>query len=147
MVNTYWYALVIFDKRGCGKEFLDRIDIEKRVDEQLANSGWDKRGAAVVIDPELESWVWSDSPEVANCLGWKEGMDNLRHWLADNGLWPEEYLKPSDPKLAVENVMRRVKKPRSSAIYQQIASRVSFERCIDQSFIKIKRTLRRWFKK
>jgi hypothetical protein len=30
----------------------------------LFTSGWENRAAAVVLDPELEIWVWSDSPEV-----------------------------------------------------------------------------------
>lgn len=145
MTNIYKHALVIFDKVGCGQESQGRETIERIVENNLSISGWENRAAAVVIDPELEAWVWSDSPEVASCLGWEAGITDLRRWLTDKGLWPRYARKPVDPKLAVEQVLRQVKKPRSSAIYKLLAQRVSFERCIDPAFLKFKAVMQKWF--
>ncbi|MGB9846506.1 MAG: methylation-associated defense system protein MAD4 [Desulfotomaculales bacterium] len=145
MINTYKHALVIFDRAGCGQEPKGRETIERIVEKNLSISGWENRAAAVVIDPELEVWVWSDSPEVANCLGWEPGLADLRKWLTDRGLWPRYARKPVDPKLAVEQVLRQLKKPRSSAVYKLLAQRVSFERCIDPAFSKFKAVMQKWF--
>src|SRR5438034_5293261 len=63
------YALVAFDRRGCGR-VEPREDLEKSVETNLAQNGWGGRAAAIVIDPELEVWFWSDSPHVEAALGW-----------------------------------------------------------------------------
>jgi hypothetical protein len=63
---------VLFDYYGCGAEHeMAPEEIEDEVEEKLSRSGWEDRARCVVIDPELEVWVWSDSPEVDRCLGWK----------------------------------------------------------------------------
>lgn len=145
MCQKFQHALVIFDRVGCGREDHPREEIEEKVGLKLAVSGWEDRAAVVVIDPELEAWVWSDSPEVVSCLGWTSDLANLRRWLSKNGWWPSSSLKPPDPKLAVEQVLRKVRKPRSSAIYEQLARCVSFQRCTDPAFLKFRHIMREWF--
>ncbi|BCV20947.1 hypothetical protein hamaS1_10160 [Moorella sp. Hama-1] len=145
MVKSHHYALIVFDRMGCGREAMNRRDIEKVVENNLVSGGWDNRAAAVVIDPELEVWVWSNSPEVANTLGWPSDMPDLKDWLKTKGYWTDNSIKPSDPKLAFEQVLYQTRKPRSSAIYEQLGRRVSFQRCTDPAFGKFKRTLQRWF--
>jgi hypothetical protein len=54
-------------------------------------------------------------------------------------------MKPFDPKLAVEQVLRQAGKPRSSAIYEQLARRVSLQRCTDPAFVKFTTVLQKWF--
>ncbi len=62
-----------------------------------------------------------------------------------NGFAFTEREKPIHPKEAVEKVLRLVRKPRSSSIYQQMASGVNFGACVDQAFAKFRATLRLWF--
>lgn len=145
MCQNFRHALVIFDRVGCGQEDHPREEIEETVGLKLAVSGWEDRAAVVVIDPELEAWVWSESPQVASCLGWTSDLPNLRRWLTEHGWWPSSSLKPPDPKLAVEQVLREVRKPRSSAIYEQLARRVGFQRCTDPAFLKFRHIMREWF--
>ncbi|HIE01121.1 MAG TPA: hypothetical protein EYP59_12680 [Thiotrichaceae bacterium] len=54
-LNQYRHALILFDREGCGREGLTR--------------------------QELEIWVWSDSPHVAEILGWKNKQPDLKTWL------------------------------------------------------------------
>ena len=75
-VRRFAHALVLFDRMGCGDEQTSRVALERAVAAQMAASGWEDRAAAIVIDPELEAWVWSDSPQVARCLGWTFGMSS-----------------------------------------------------------------------
>jgi hypothetical protein len=138
-------ALVVFDREGCGRESSSREDLEREVESRLAVNGWDGRSAAVVIDPELEAWVWSDSPHVAAELGWGRREPDLKSWLTEAGRWSGDCPKPGRPKEAVEAALREARKPRSSAIYLALAQKVSFARCTDPSFLKLLRTLREWF--
>lgn len=102
---------------------------------------------AIVIDPELEAWLWSDSPEVDNALGWKGKSPSLRTWLKEKEFFKGDSLKPSPPKNAAEEALKKVFKPRSASIYYQAAKSVSLKRCEDPAFLKLKEKLTQWFKK
>jgi len=143
--SGYAHALIIFDKEGCGKEQNSREEIESEIEQHLSGSGWGDRAAAIVIDPELENWVWSDSACVDNCLGWSEKEPDLRTWLQEQGFLEERQIKPHRPKEAVEEALRVVSKPRSSAIYYDLAKQTPFENCKDSAFNKLKTRLREWF--
>jgi hypothetical protein len=144
--SSFNHVIIIFDKDGCGHENEEISNIENKVLHDLTQNGWTEDNAAVIaIDPELEVWVWSDSPEVKRCLGWENRTDNPRPWLESNGLWPEGDGKPPDPKEAYERALREVGKPKSSSIFKDLAETVSFRRCTDSSFEKLKTTLQKWF--
>jgi hypothetical protein len=143
--RLYSHALVLFDRDGCGQESLDRATLEQKVEARLFGAGWGDRAAAVVIDPELEAWVWNDSPHVAMALGWEGGERSLKEWLKEEGWLPEGRTKPTQPKDAVKKALRIARRSPSSAIYQQLAQKVSFDRCVDASFLKLRQVLSRWF--
>jgi hypothetical protein len=143
--NRYQRALVLLDHAGCGREAVERSVLESEIEERLGETGWGDRAAAVVISPELENWVWSDSPHVERALGWDRGPAPLRSWLQDKGLLEAGAAKPAEPKEAVELVLRTVRTPRSSSIYLELARSVSTDRCTDPAFLKLKRCLREWF--
>jgi hypothetical protein len=145
MQDDYRHALVVFDRMGSGREALSRAEISEEVRGRLAASGWGRRAESVVLDPELEIWVFAASPQVERCIGWPAGRSTLRRWLAERGLWDEGQTKPADPKAALELALREVKKPRSSAIYKQLGERVGVQGCTDPAFEKFRDTLRRWF--
>jgi len=125
--HRYAHALVIFDRDGSGREEEERAALERQVEERLSSSGWDDRAAAVVIDPELEIWVWNDSPHVESALGWSGDM-SLRGWLTQKGWLPEGAAKPAQPKMAVEEALRLARRPRSSSMYHELARRISTDR-------------------
>jgi hypothetical protein len=119
--------------------------LEADVEQRLATNGWADRARAIVIDPELESWVWSKSPEVDKALGWAGHVPALRPWLTQNGWLHESEAKPARPKEAMDAALRVVRRPRSSAIFRELAERVSFRRCTDAAFGKLITTLQTWF--
>lgn len=140
------HALVLFDYHGCGASNEGSPDqIEERVEERLGRSGWDERARCIVIDPELEVWVWSDSPEVDECLGWGGSTSRVRDWLRENGQWPVDAAKPPDPKEAVEMALEEVRQPRSSSLFRNLAESVSLSRCEDDSFQRFRQTVQEWF--
>lgn len=143
--NRYDYALVMFDWDGCGSEQDSPQALETTIKQQLSPSGWQERAEVIVIVPELDVWVWSDSPHIPEILGWSNPKQSLHAWLNDKGYLSDPAAKPDNPKDALENVLRVVRKPRSSAIYYALAQKVSFKKCTDPAFKKLNTTLRNWF--
>lgn len=87
-------ALVIFDRAWEGAPLQDPQALEADVRERLRYGGGADWADVVVINPELEAWVWSDSPHVDECLGWHGRVPSLREWVREKGLWPEGAAKP-----------------------------------------------------
>jgi hypothetical protein len=132
------YALVVCDREGCGRESHSPRVLEVEMETRLAQSGWEHRSAAVVIDPELEAWLRTDSPEVPLVLGWSRERLSLTDWLVHRGYLQPGESKPMRPKEALEELLRIVKKPRSSSLYGELAEKVDFEYCSDPAFAKLK---------
>lgn len=143
--SDYTHALQLFDVEGCGREGVSREQLELEAETRLRQSGWGDGAAAIVIAPELESWVWSGSTHVARALGWTDEPEALSAWLAERFDRSPDSSKPSRPKEAMEAALREVRKPWSSAIHRQIASHVSLRTCVDPGFDKLKSTLQSWF--
>jgi hypothetical protein len=142
----YLHALVMFDHEGCGREDKSREELEQLVEDRLSHSGWDDRGAAIILDPELENWVWTNSPHVEIVLGWQGRSPGLRDWLTAEGFFQTvPTSKPQQPKEAVEEALRVVKKPRSSSLYLQLAQSVTSTGCTDAAFLKFRQTISKWF--
>ena len=139
--DDYAHALVIFDRSWEGAPTLNALTLEAEVRARLPKDWAD----VVVVDPEIEAWVWSDSPHVETCLGWQSRSPGLRDWLQKQGIWQPERAKPEDPKAAVERALREVKLPRSSSIYQNLTTRVNVDHCVDASFSRLRAILGRWF--
>ena len=145
-IKQYEYALLIFDLEGCGQDHIySRSELEKEMEEKLSQSGWADRAAAIVIDPELEIWTWSDSSHVDEILGWKDRIPDLRTWLVNKEYLTSKNDKPNRPKEAMMEALKKVKKTFSSALHMQLAKKVSLNRCADPAFSKLKSTLQDWF--
>jgi len=147
-LRAYRYALVVFDREGCGSAS-PRDEIEGAAEHKLSRNGWRRRARAVVIEPELEAWVWSGSAVVSNALGWGRSYDELRGLLAKAGLWGPGLQKPDDPKqamiTALRSAPRATRRRRSPRIFGEIAAEVSTVDCQDPAFRKLQSTLREWF--
>jgi hypothetical protein len=141
--SSFQHALVLLDRQGCGSED-DAPALEAEIEDRL-RSAWTDRARAIVIDPELEVWVWSDSPHVDEALGWAGRLPGLRDWLVNEHHLPQDALKPTDPKAAMEGALSAAGIPRSSAIYARLAKTVSLRRCQDRAFLRLRQTLADWF--
>lgn len=143
--NSHKHACVILDHDGSGQEPRSRTNIETDIEKRLGECGWEGRAAAIAIQPELEQWVWSESPHVSEILGWQDRTPNLKEWLKARGFLTPPSVKPSEPKLAVAEALRIACKGRSSTLYSQLAERVSLDHCTDPAFRKLWTTLLLWF--
>ena len=100
----------------------------------------------IVCDPELEIWVWSDSPEVDEVLGWRGRKPALRKWLVTHRFCDVETAKPNDPKEAMRRALRSVRKNASPSHFRALGrTRRSRNAVKTRRFCKFKRTLQSWF--
>lgn len=140
-------ALVVFDHHGSGHDDETVDKIQDDVKEQLVRNGWQTEDVGVVVlSPELESWVWSDSPEVDQVLKWRNRKSGLREWLqANTAYWHKGDPKPHAPKEAFLSALKQTGKRPPAPIFAELARRVSLNRCEDASFRRFKTLLQQWF--
>ena len=142
--NRFSHALVVVDREGCGS-LETREAIEQSVEVELERNGWKAFGKVIVIDPELERWLWSDSPAVLKGLGWNRGYADLRAWPEEEGVWDHSSAKPRKPKAALNLTLRRRRRRRSARVYGALADQVSLVQCKDPAFGKLRTILQAWF--
>lgn len=119
--------------------------IKENLMQQLTSVGWATEDFIVLaIDPELEQWIWQDSIHVETALKHRS-PPSLREALQQQGLWPADKPKPSNPKETLEAIVFNNKIRRSSAIYGEIARKVSVKHCVDPEFQRLVTQLRDWF--
>ncbi|MDD9873632.1 MAG: hypothetical protein OXU65_09085 [Deltaproteobacteria bacterium] len=127
----YLHALVVFDLKGSGR--LNQGKIETTVREELQRNGWNgrrrDRAAVVVIDPEIEEWIWSIVDVlpswVRDVLG-KTGRD--KKWF----------------KAEISRKRSGLPKRTTSQWYGEWAAKLPGN-CQDPAFQKLMTTLQRWF--
>ena len=140
------HALIILDYAWQGVPVASGADLESLIEDKLRREGMAGWAVPVVIEPELESWVFSGSPHVDTVLGWKDRNPGLRKSLEQKGLWTPPDPKPADPKCALEWALRTARRrPASSALFRQLAQKVSTRRCQNRAFLKFKQLLQDWF--
>lgn len=139
-LTTHHRALVVLDRQfGAEKPAAQvRADMLQR----LSRSGWQDRVDVIVIDPELEVWLWQDNPNIVRFLRYS---GNLRSDMIRSGDWPSDALKPRDPKALFARLIRSGRAGTPMAVYSLIAANVSIKGCLDPSFLAMRDRLRAWF--
>ncbi|MCS6774087.1 MAG: hypothetical protein RMM31_02675 [Anaerolineae bacterium] len=140
------HALVVLDRAWHGApQELSAAAMEQDIERRLAQRFKPDWARAVVIDPELEAWVFTSSHHVATVLGWNQGTSHMRQALTQQGLWSAAHPKPHDPKRAMDWVLRQTGVARSSSLFRQLAQKVSLAECQDRAFQRLKSILQQWF--
>jgi hypothetical protein len=131
--HTHTYAIVVLDKAWQGAPSSAQ-KIRRYITKNLVKRGWYKENVEViVIEPELEAWIWQDSPHIAKAFEYDPpGYTSIRKWLEAEGFWKAADLKPVQPKEAFELLAKKADVPLSGAIYRDITSRISVSQCQDQ---------------
>ena len=143
-LRNYHYAVAVCDRSGSGGERLARRGIEERIENGLRANGWDHRAIAIVIDPELENWMWGDWDATSDALRWAD-TKSVRDWVIEQQLLSSGHAKPSDPKNALQCAAKYSGKRWSSSIHQQIAAQARIDGCTDPAFLKLRSALQDWF--
>ena len=142
-LSTHRHAVVVLDAQWDGSP--GAAGIRTHIESLLFANGWGtKQCAVIVIEPELENWIWQRSIHVARGIG----FDSIENMFTDADLqraWPDGQYKPSYPKETLEAILRKNRIPRSSAIYKNITAQVSVSDCCDSAFLQLAGKLREWF--
>jgi hypothetical protein len=136
--KLYRRAVVMLDAEWEGSPGAYRI--RAHITESL-QCAWEQF-EVIVIEPELEAWVWQDSPHVAKALKCRADFRQVLHY---SGHWPEGQAKPKDPKAALEYLRREQRADRSNALFRRLAGTVSARGCQDEAHQLLRNTLRTWF--
>ena len=147
---THRHAVVVLDY-----EFGHQMEPDKvvsSIQRNMVQAGWaETLFEVVLIQPELEVWIWQDNPLVQEVFyrrlkaAERERLPALRKWLCDEQQWPDGMLKPPNPKAAFERAQRAFRAGSSMAICTEIFQRVSVQGCTDPAFGCLRDALRRWF--
>lgn len=126
-------GLVLLDYEGSGFEGSHR-ELEREIKDSIVrNTPWSEQDVeVVVINPELEIWIWGVADKIGEVLNVKVPVSG----------------KPDNPKGELERILRWAGRPPSSALFREIAGKVSrkhIEGCRDESFNRMVDTLRKWF--
>ena len=134
--------MLLLDFEGSGASGT-ALDLEGQLSEQL-RPVWGEFARAIVIEPELDVWMWGSDGTLHEVLEWR-GEGTLRDWLRTKKFSFDENEKPNPPKEAMEAALRHLKTPMSSALYGRLAGRIGLERCSDPAFGRLRDQMRRWF--
>ncbi len=140
--QRFSHALLVLDFEGSGAGLGART-LEDELDTRLSAT-WQNRGKAIVIEPEVDVWMWGTDNAIRDILGWP--LDgSIREWLRRKGFQFQANDKPMRPKEALDAVRREANARRSSALYEEIASRISLQSCTDTAFQRLRQQLLTWF--
>ena len=142
------HALIILDHDWDGVPRTSGEELESFIEDKLKREGMGGWAVPVVIEPELEAWVFSDSPHVDKVLGWTGRNPTLRKALEQQQLWRSQDLKPADPKAALEWALKTAtprRRPITSAYFRELARKVGTKHCQDRAFLRFKQLLQGWF--
>ncbi len=140
--HQFTHALLLLDHEGCGTTS-DSTELEQELDEHVRSS-WGQFGKAIVIEPELDVWMWGNDAVLQQLIGWNSNL-SIRDWLTNREFGLRNDGKPERPKEALEAVLREIRRPRSSSLYREIARNISLRRCADLAFQRLRNQLVSWF--
>ena len=143
----YRYAIVLFDFEGCEPpNNASKTAVAAKLEQDLSRNGWRGRCKAVLIDPELENWIWTRHDRMARSIGWP-GTDELYGWLAQKGLITPDATKPPRPKESFEAAIDVSDIELSASLFEEIAEGAPLSRCTDPAFLELMGQLAECFPK
>ncbi len=141
--GSFQLSLMMLDLEGSGSKCIDAVELETELDRKLELI-WGDRAKSIVIEPEVDIWLWGSDTALQNVLRWSKQIA-IRRWLQNCGFLIDDNGKPIRPKEAFEIVLRECRCPRSSSIYQKITSTISLRNCTDSAFQRLAGKVREWF--
>lgn len=140
-LSTHDRALVVLDQQFGGER--PAAQVRDDIVERMNRNGWSPNNDVVVIDPELEVWLWQDKPQIARAVG--HTGQPLRAMLRESGEWPAHASKPTHPKDTLQQLIRTNRAGAPMAVYTRIVKAVGVKGCDDAAFHHFRDTLRGWF--
>lgn len=142
--RSHQNAVVMLDQNFGGQ--LSAAVVRGEILGNLLRHGWSAECVeVVVIDPELEIWLWQRrNPHIASAFGYN-GAVSLEEFLEAEGFWPSAAMKPAKPKEAAYLLLRRYRTGVPMVVYTRIIEHISVGGCQDPAFSRLVGALQRWF--
>ena len=122
--------------------------LQKDISDGMIESGWEAdRFCVVVIQPELEAWLWAPNVNVAKAFG-HPNFEDLQAALSGEGLWSAGSTKPHDLKRARDRATKLGGKKTGGPIFKGVfggISRRACDLCEEPGFIAMRSALKTWF--
>lgn len=147
-------ALVVRDLEGSGQEAGGAKALETELAAALQRNGWTaENSAALVLEPEIESWLRLDSAHLDALIRklarrrkedvgqWHEVVQTAAH---ANGGWLG-HGKSVRPKEVYRSVLNHFGISPSNALLAELASKESLTGCSVPSFVRFREIVRGWF--
>ena len=141
--QQFRHGIVMLDWEGSGSKAKIAISLEQELDARLERT-WGDRAKAIVIEPELDVWIWGSDNALVKILEWSEDQ-GIREWLTGRGYAFDGSQKPMRPKKALNELMVWLNHPRSSVLYERITGKISLTQCVDPAFRRLRSILQSWF--
>lgn len=143
--HSYRYAVVLFDFEGCEPpRGQSKQQVAAAVELDLSRNGWAGRNKVVLIDPELENWIWMRDDRMAQAIRWV-GTAELYGWLEERALIRHGMAKPPRPKESLHKVLRQRQVRPSASQFEAIAQVAPLRQCTDPAFLELIGALATWF--
>jgi hypothetical protein len=114
----------------------------------MMTEGWEReRFAVIVIQPELEAWLWAPNLNVARAFG-HEDFGALRRQLEQEQLWDSGDPKPKNLKHATARAAKLGKKQTGGPIFMSVFGAISMracQSCVEPGFVALRAALQNWF--
>jgi hypothetical protein len=142
----YEHAVVILDADFAPNPGADVL--RQDISAAMLRSGWPtERFLVVIIEPELEAWLWAPNLNVAQAFGFGD-FERLRAALERENVWNRGEAKPHDLKAARNFAAKQGGKKTGGPIFKAVFSTISqaaCERCEERGFICLRNALQEWF--
>jgi hypothetical protein len=137
-------AVVILDQ-NFGRR-LPAAVVRGEILNNLLRNGWSAECVeVVVIDPELEVWLWQrGNPHIARAFRYNESV-SLEAFLEAAGFWSAAASKAARPKETARLLIRQYNAGVPMVVYTRIIENISVRGCQDPAFNLLASALRRWF--
>ena len=146
-LETHRHAVVCLDKKFPGAPAAGRI--RRDITGNLRTAGWDpSRFEVIVIQPELERWLWLDHPACERAFGYPRADHgrSMRVMMREQGQWHEHDDKPHDCDAALVWAARwKQRKTAPATLFKAMLPTAPVQHCEDPAFVKLRDTLKSWF--
>jgi len=122
----------------------------KDIAKGMTSAGWAPDSfCVVVIDPELEAWLWAPNQNVALAFGF-DSIEELRTPLEQENLWEAGKPKPGDLKAARDRAAKLGGKKTGGPLFKGVFGGISSRalgKCVEPGFKTMRKALQTWFPK
>lgn len=144
--DLYDHAVIVLDADFEPHPGVDALHAD--ISANMTAAGWLADSfCVVVIDPELEAWLWAPNLNVAKAFG-HESFPKLKAALVQENLWTSSNPKPDDPKKARDRAVKLGGKITGGPLFKGVFGGISkraCDRCVEPGFNALRHALQTWF--